>query len=130
MNLGFGAERPTRVRQIVKKPEELFRAKPFTTAGGWGIAFQVPFSFVRLYFPEFAPGESAGNFYKCGDQTPTPHFLAWAPLSSPTPDFHRRWTLADCFLKDKKAGDRFKDRSPAGVSAYFSTQLPVASAFR
>ena len=90
MNLGFGAERPTRVRQIVKKPEELFRAKPFTTAGGWGIAFQVPFSFVRLYFPEFAPGESAGNFYKCGDQTPTPHFLAWAPLSSPTPDFHRR----------------------------------------
>ena len=86
MNLGFGAQRPTRVRQIVKKPEELFQARPFVTDRGWGITFQVPFSFVRLYFPEFEPGESAGNFYKCGDRTETPHFLAWAPLTSPTPD--------------------------------------------
>lgn len=28
------------------------------------------------------------NFYKCGDELPEPHFLAWANIESPTPDFH------------------------------------------
>ena len=51
----------------------------------------MPLSFVQLYFPEaqFA-GEAAGNFYKCGDETETVHYLAWAPLSSEKPDYHRR----------------------------------------
>ena len=30
-----------------------------------------------------------GNFYKCGDLLPDPHFLCWSPVSSPHPDFHR-----------------------------------------
>ncbi len=91
MYLGFGAERPTRVRQIVKKPEELFRPAPFHTEKGWGLVFRIPAEFVALYFPGYAfRGESGANFYKCGDRTETPHYLAWAPLTSPTPDFHRR----------------------------------------
>lgn len=91
MNLGFGAERPTRVRQIVKKPEELFRAAPFQTERGWGIEFRIPAHFIRLYMPEFSmEGICGGNFYKCGDKTPTLHYLSWAPLSCDTPDYHRR----------------------------------------
>ena len=35
-------------------------------------------------------GAMAGNFYKCGDETPHPHYLAWSALSSDHPDFHRR----------------------------------------
>ena len=35
-------------------------------------------------------GEGACNFYKCGDLTEIPHYLAWAPLSCDTPDYHRR----------------------------------------
>ena len=35
-------------------------------------------------------GEAAGNFYKCGDRTETPHYLAWAKLSCDHPDYHRR----------------------------------------
>ena len=39
---------------------------------------------------DFARGESfKGNFYKCGDETPIPHFGMWAPVDNPTPDFHR-----------------------------------------
>ena len=91
INLGFGAERSTRVRQIVKHPEELFRPEPFYTKDGWGIVFRIPADFIRLYMPSFAlTGVGAGNFYKCGDKTQTPHYLAWAPLSSAAPDYHRR----------------------------------------
>lgn len=91
MYLGFGAARPTRVRQIVKKPDELFAATPFTTDKGWGICWKIPFSFIRLYFPAFAPaGDCAANFYKCGDETAQPHYLSWAPMSCEVPDFHRR----------------------------------------
>jgi len=89
--LGFGAERKTRVRQIVRDPDALFAPRPFTTDGGWGIEFSVPASFIRLYMPGFAlGGAAAGNFYKCGDRTRTPHYLAWAGLTSDTPDYHRR----------------------------------------
>jgi hypothetical protein len=30
-----------------------------------------------------------GNFYKCGDETPIPHFGMWAPIDLEAPDFHR-----------------------------------------
>ena len=89
--LGFGAGRPTRVRQIPQNPEP-FQIRTWREDRTWGVSFAVPASFVRLYFPEFRlSGESCGNFYKCGDQTSVPHYLAWAPLSCSSPDFHRRW---------------------------------------
>ena len=89
--LGFGSTRPTRVRQIVESKEALFRPNPFFTDGGWGIVFFIPFDFIRNYFPDFrAEGEMAGNFYKCGDMTPQPHYLSWKPMNSDIPDFHRR----------------------------------------
>lgn len=38
----------------------------------------------------FAPGDKfCGNFYKCGDETPIPHYGMWAPIENETPDFHR-----------------------------------------
>ena len=88
--LGFGAERSTRVRQVPKDLRQ-FQIEPFATPKGWGVTFAVPAEFVRLYFPGFTlSGEAAANFYKCGDATPVPHYLAWSPLTSPVPDFHRR----------------------------------------
>ena len=89
--VGFGAERRTRVRQILKDPQGTFAPAPFRTETGWGIEFRIPASFIRLYMPDFAlTGEAACNFYKCGDETKTPHYLAWSPLTSDAPDYHRR----------------------------------------
>ena len=28
------------------------------------------------------------NFYKCGDETPEPHYLSWNPIELPSPNFH------------------------------------------
>ena len=88
--LGFGAQRHTRVRQIVAHPE-MFEAAPARTEKGWCVEFVIPLSFVRMYFPDAVfEGEAAGNFFKCGDETEKPHYLAWSRPACDTPDFHRR----------------------------------------
>jgi hypothetical protein len=33
--------------------------------------------------------EIKANFYKCGDELQTPHFLSWNPIEIDQPDFHR-----------------------------------------
>lgn len=89
--LGFGAERATRARQILKDPKALFRPEPFRTEDGWGIVYRIPLTFLQMYFPGFTfSGEACCNFYKCGDKTERPHYLAWAPLTCDRPDYHRR----------------------------------------
>ncbi len=89
--VGFGAARKTRVRQIVKDVQALFAPRCEDIPGGWAVTFSIPKSFIRMYMPDFdLAGESACNFYKCGDMTKTPHYLAWSPLTSDTPDYHRR----------------------------------------
>ncbi|MBE6037541.1 MAG: hypothetical protein E7223_08055 [Clostridiales bacterium] len=90
LNLGFGGERASRVRQVVKNPEAVFCPKPFFTETGWGIEFRIPASFLQIYQPGFRfGGEMSGNFYKCGDLTEVPHYLTWAPLRCEQPDYHR-----------------------------------------
>ena len=94
--LGFGAARNTRVRQLVKDVSELFAPKPFYTDDGWGIEFSIPASYIKMYMPEFElSGGAACNFYKCGDMTEVPHYLAWSPLTSKKPDYHRRQDFAE-----------------------------------
>lgn len=90
--VGFGAERKTRVRQILKSPQEVFVPASMEMEGGWAIEYRIPLSYIRMYMPDCAfAGEAACNFYKCGDKTEIQHYLAWAPLSSEKPDYHRRW---------------------------------------
>ncbi len=90
MYVGFGAERPTRIRQLVKNTD-MFHIKPYTTDGGWGVTYTIPGDFIRMYAPEFRfSAPAACNFYKCGDQTQVPHYLAWSMLTCEIPDFHRR----------------------------------------
>lgn len=58
----------------------------------WETSFSIPFDWLGSLFPDFraAPGwEMRGNFYKCGDRTPSPHYGCWSPMTSAQPDFHR-----------------------------------------
>ncbi|HOW85375.1 MAG TPA: carbohydrate-binding family 9-like protein [Candidatus Aminicenantes bacterium] len=59
--------------------------------GSWAVWYNVPLElFRRLYGREIAAGQqAAANFYKCGDETPVPHYGAWSPVGTPAPDFHR-----------------------------------------
>lgn len=33
--------------------------------------------------------KASANFYKCGDETSTPHFVTWNPVGTETPDYHQ-----------------------------------------
>ena len=59
----------------------------------WHVAYKVPLALFEAFVGEVGKGGSVwrANFYKCGDNTSHPHWLAWAPV--PTLNFH----LPDCF---------------------------------
>ena len=57
----------------------------------WTLEARIPFSLLQKInpFPTPKPGAVwCGNFYKCGDETSRPHWLAWAKVDYPSPAFH------------------------------------------
>ena len=57
----------------------------------WTVAYSIPMALVEKYCAIIPPGpqvEWRGNFYKCGDRTSHPHWLTWAPVDFPKPNFH------------------------------------------
>ena len=58
----------------------------------WTVGCQIPFAVLERYSPVTRPCPGTvwrGNFYKCADQSSHPHWLTWAPVAAPAPDFHR-----------------------------------------
>ena len=54
----------------------------------WNLTVKIPFEILGLNF-QYLPEKLQGNFYKCADGTGSPHYLSWAPIKTPSPDFHR-----------------------------------------
>lgn len=58
----------------------------------WTVEYRFPVDLIGKYLPA-APKPGKGvqwraNFYKCGDKTSHPHWLTWAKVERPRPDFH------------------------------------------
>lgn len=91
MYLGIGTNSEDLIRLLL--PEDgNFDARAERTADGWALTYRIPVSFVRRFFPGFSlyPGKKLrGNFYKCGDETVTPHYFAWNPIENDVMDFHQ-----------------------------------------
>lgn len=61
--------------------------KPLT----WTVEYRIPLSILSKYMEVDKPEPGArwrANFYKCGDKTSHPHWLTWAPVDRPKPNFH------------------------------------------
>ena len=89
--LGYGTNVENLIRLIVPNVEKMLDSKVEFTADGWVLTYQIPFAFIRRFFPEFkaeAGAQMRANAYKCGDKTAKPHFLAWNPIDLPEPAFH------------------------------------------
>lgn len=99
--LGFGANRSNRIRLCRKNEQETFCARCVRTPDGWTAEYRIPMDFLRLFYPDFRPKPGVrfrANCYKCGGLTEQPHFLAWNPVTSETPDFHRPQDFGSMYL--------------------------------
>ncbi|MFC3198014.1 carbohydrate-binding family 9-like protein [Parapedobacter deserti] len=55
----------------------------------WRLLLNIPFTVFDAHAVDSLAGRRChGNFYKCGDDLPIPHFIAWNGIDSPTPNFH------------------------------------------
>ena len=89
---GFGRLRHERCRLLGKDLPKLFNIRTFRTEKGWGVEFALPVWYLEIYSPDFAlyPGKKLrGNFYKCAEDSCTPHFITWNEVETGKPDFHQ-----------------------------------------
>ena len=59
----------------------------------WVVEYRIPFSVLGDYHSFSIPEAGTvwkANFYKCADKTSHPHWLTWARVDRPQPDFHRK----------------------------------------
>lgn len=100
--IGISHCRADNVRLCPPNEEELFHKQVYRTADGWEVFYQIPVSFLRVFFPGYrlASGKKiSANCYKCGDLTAQPHYLSWNPVRHPTPDFHRSCDFGRMILR-------------------------------
>lgn len=56
----------------------------------WTLTLVIPLTAFWKSNIQHLSGQSImGNFYKCGDDLTTPHFISWAPISTDKPSFHQ-----------------------------------------
>ena len=102
MHLAIGTCRKDRVTLPIENYKELFNVKTGTNAKGWNLEFRIPLSFLREFFPSMKLKSGhvmRGNFYKCGDNTPKPHYGCWSPIDLPKPDFHNSDFFSELVLE-------------------------------
>ena len=88
--IGFGRGREDRAALYRGDMEAYFGIRTARTAEGWEVSYRIPLSFLRIFLPGFSfTGAIRANVYKCGDLTAREHYLAWNPVTSGSPDFHR-----------------------------------------
>ena len=64
----------------------------FVEEDSWRTVLFVPLGCIQTLYGrgEYHSGDRfRANFYKCGDETETPHYGAWSYIDLPSPDFHR-----------------------------------------
>lgn len=81
---------PDQAMKLIKRWSSL-GTEAFETREGeceWEYAMILPFAaFFKHQITDIQAIKC--NLYKCGDELPTVHFLSWAAIDTPNPDFHR-----------------------------------------
>ena len=83
---------PAEVLAMVKRESSL-GSKPFAEKpanGPWTLKIGIPPAALwHNKLTTFKGLRARANFYKCGDGLSTPHYVTWAPIDTPSPDYHR-----------------------------------------
>ncbi len=94
--LNFGKNRNERQRipeKLIKMIRFLATIQNNTVSNSkgikWELVLMIPIEvFSKHKIKSFSGIKCSGNFYKCGDDLPVPHFLCWNNIQSAEPDFH------------------------------------------
>jgi len=94
--LSFGKERANREMtsaELIRSIAFHSSIKPATSKDAniaWELTIAIPFAAFQYHHILSMKGKKCrANFYKCGDELPEPHFLAWNTIQTEEPDFHR-----------------------------------------
>lgn len=95
--IGFGTGRYHRALlpvELIKQLSFLSKINSNLRSRGegfeWEILLIIPKEiFIYHQISSFDQLKAKGNFYKCGDNLPEPHFLSWSMVNADQPDFHR-----------------------------------------
>lgn len=94
----FGDE----VLSLIRR-ESTLGSEPFGDRGGeteWTLTIAIPKSVYSLSPVEPFSGRTLkANFYKCGDDTRTPHYLSWNRIAIEKPNFHRPDFFGDLYFE-------------------------------
>lgn len=97
-HVGYGNGRhnrhhlPTGIAETIRTASSL-GTSPFDNREGdfsWEMVVGIPLNCLIFQEKITLEGRRAhANFYKCGDETPEPHFVTWNPVKTDQPDYHR-----------------------------------------
>lgn len=63
---------------------------PDTGESHWELLLNIPFSVFQYdILDQLRDTIGRANFYKCGDELPEPHYIAWNRIEYPVPNFHQ-----------------------------------------
>ena len=105
----INAERCIRQKDFTPLPAEILSSvrrfasvgkRPFQEIEGsfiWSVVVAIPLEIIGVEY-DGKPVRMKGNFNKCAEATSQPHYLSWAPINTPFPDFHRPEFFGDIVL--------------------------------
>ncbi len=69
----------------------------------WSLLLSIPRDLL-LHHPaaSWCGAEVRMNLYKCGDELKQPHYLSWAPIATPGPDFHRPEFFVEAYFEPEQ----------------------------
>lgn len=90
--LGIGSSLQDLSRIVIEDADSIFKPQTNRTPKGWEIYFQIPYSFVQRFFPDFFVFDGKvirANCYTCSESSSTPYNLSWNRIQGYPLSFHR-----------------------------------------
>jgi hypothetical protein len=79
-----------RFASLGREPLDKYHQGLAGEAEPWSLMLVIPAKLlIRDRFDTFKGARFRANFYKCGDDHESPHYLSWNPIATESPDFHR-----------------------------------------
>lgn len=88
------------IRRLTSLPRIPFGIREGDGPYSWTLTLAIPVSVYGLTpIPPLSGRTLRGNFYKCGDMLPRPHYVSWSPIDTPKPSFHQPAFFGEMFFE-------------------------------